>query len=93
MRFLLLIKHVCLGMCSGIKKEVSRLSTLSDLNGRMKETLEDINRGYRELGEYVYQLELRLDEERLKELYEELDHLQGQLLEYQTQLEQIKKDG
>lgn len=90
MRFLLLMKQVCVGMCRGIQKEVMQLSEVSDLNSQVKQVREEIRRCYQELGEYVYQQEIRLEEESLQELYFELDCLNQQLMDCQNHLMKIK---
>ncbi|MBR5795157.1 MAG: hypothetical protein IKY26_03365 [Erysipelotrichaceae bacterium] len=92
MRFLVIIIGVCKGITKGIRNEVKRLASISEINSLMKQRKEEVVLEYERLGEYLYSSKRVVEDEYVIQLFQMIETLLMEIESYEQQLTQLRDE-
>ena len=75
MRFLMIIMGIAKGITKGIRNEVKRLASISEINSLMKQRKEEVVLEYERLGEYLYSSKKVVEDEYVLQLFQMIETL------------------
>ena len=92
MRFLVIIVGVCKGITKGIRNEVKRLASISEINSLMKQRKDEVVLEYERLGEYLYSSKKVVEDEYVLQLFQMIETLLIEIETYEQQLTQLRDE-
>lgn len=92
MRFLVIIMGIAKGITKGIRNEVKRLASISEINSLMKQRKEEVVLEYERLGEYLYSSKKVVEDEYVIQLFQMIETLLIEIENYEQQLTQLRDE-
>ena len=92
MRFLMIIMGIAKGITKGIRNEVKRLGTISELNSLLKQRKEEVILEYERLGEYLYSSKKVVEDEYILQLFQMIETLLLEIQNYEQQVTQLRDE-